>query len=92
MKDKFHLGKHELFSYLQLRDYYNKETRRILSLELNGVIQIINKACSKGSVIAIISTFYHAFFMNDKYSTTHIQKKWGKELHIEISNSDFTNM
>ena len=91
MRRQYKLGTHELYRYLQLRDYYKKEIRSDFSKVLNNIIEIYTKTYQESN-IRIISALYQGFIKNDKHSTKYIKVKWEEELHIQISDEDWHDM
>ena len=63
MMDKYDLGKHDFYRYLQLRDYY--KIRRDPSMEVWGVTQLLIKSYA-GTSFIIISALYQALTVKKK--------------------------
>lgn len=91
LEQRFELGRHDFFRFLQMRDYYNKEIQVGPSMEESNIIQIMIKAY-KGSNIRMISALYKALISADKHTTQNIKAKWEKEFCITIQNTDWMNM
>lgn len=91
LKKRFALKNQDLFRYLQLREYYNKEMKRPAPEEMNPVMEVMVKAYTQ-KISRVISRLYHSIMECQKKSTLYIKHKWEKELNVIISEEEWYHM
>ncbi|KAF3844504.1 hypothetical protein F7725_007667 [Dissostichus mawsoni] len=88
LKEKYGLENSDFFRYLQLRDYFIKEIQTKTS---NGVIDILIRTYNRTRLKAT-SALHKNKRDSRATSTVYINKKWVKELSIEITTEEWLNM
>jgi hypothetical protein len=90
IKNKYNLVNRDLFRYLQLRDYYDKEIKK-KEMEIHPIIKIVIRAY--GEVIPrTISLLYSCLMGSRGDSTIYVKNKWEKELGEDISEEVWNDM
>ncbi|ROL05644.1 LINE-1 retrotransposable element ORF2 protein [Anabarilius grahami] len=88
LKDSFDLNNHDLFRYLQLRDYYCKEIKGISSDVVNPLIEIMCGAYQQ-KTNKIVSKLYRSLMENLKNTTLYVKTKWESELKIVLTEEEW---
>lgn len=81
LKDKFGLVNHDLFRYLQVRQYYMKEIKN--NDEINQIVQVVIQAYKKGTS-EIVSKLYKGISNLRNHSIEYLRLKWEKEVGISL--------
>ncbi len=81
LKDKFGLVNHDLFRYLQVRQFYLKEIKN--NYEINQIVQVIIQTYMKGTS-KTVSKLYKGISNLRNHSIEYIRLKWGKEVGISL--------
>lgn len=85
LKLVFDLRNQDLFRYLQLRDYFNKEVMKHTTKEgVNPLIEVMYGAY-QNKTGKIVSKLYAALLKNVKNNSLYVKTKWESELKVEIT-------
>lgn len=88
LKNTYELANQDLFRYLQMRDYYNKEIR---TAEVHPIIKLFVGAYDE-VVPRTISALYTCLMSSEKISTLYVKNKWEKELGEDIPEEVWNGM
>lgn len=92
LKTRFDLKNTDLFRYLQVRDYYNKEIKAASSGEVtNPLIEVMCGAYQQKTT-RIVSKLYHGLLKNLKCTTLYVKTKWEQEQNVTITEDEWYQM
>ena len=92
LKDRYNLEKPDFFRYLQLRHYFDQEIKSCIAQMIpNNLILLIAQAYTKGTG-RMVSKLYQSITGSRRHTTDYIKVKWEKELNIEITAEQWTNI
>lgn len=90
LSETYNLQKHDLFRYLQLRHYYDKNIN--FMEEEVGLVKLLVESCKGNAPKKQISKVYTCLQATRNLSTTYIRQTWEKEADILISEDDWLNI
>lgn len=91
LSETCNLQRHDLFSYLQLRHYFDKNMH-FMEEEEAGLSKLLLKCCKGNAPKKQISKVYTCLQATRNLSSTYIRKSWKKEADILISEDDWLNI
>lgn len=80
--------KKDFYRYLQIRDYFERESKKMGSTEPNLLVEVIIDSYTKNNP-RIISSLYRAMMENRKNTSSYIKQKWERELGEEIPDEEW---
>ena len=91
LKQEFKLENGDLYRYLQLRNFYDKEVKRHLSADINELIVFLTGAY-KSTPSKIVSKLYSSLQKCNGRNSLYIKSKWEQELKVILSENDWLSM
>lgn len=92
MSDRYGLGRHDFYRYLQLRHYFDKNVKGSLLNNVSGITQMFTKVYNSKLSKKIIGELYRHIVELQGHTTNYVKRKWETELGIVISPEKWTNI
>lgn len=92
LKDTYDLENLDFFRYLQMRQYFLREIQdHDPNTNPSQLIQLFVRAYTKG-IRKTVSQLYQSISGSRKHTTDYIRERWEKEMNIEITTEQWTNI